>query len=142
MSDWVRVLDGADLAVGVPTGVELSGGRAICLVRAADGVHAFDDFCPHRGTPLSWGSLDGFELTCAAHTWQWDVRDGSLQRLRAPDALVLHEARETEDGGVELKLSATPPYGGAKGERMRKLAIEATAKRGRPMPAPRAAAAS
>ena len=108
MSDWVRVLGPGELQPGVPTGVELEDGRAVCLVRADDGVHAFDDFCPHRGTPLSWGALDGFELTCAAHTWQWDVRDGSLRDLRAPECLTMHAVRE-QDGRIEVAVAPDAP---------------------------------
>jgi nitrite reductase/ring-hydroxylating ferredoxin subunit len=90
----------AALAEQTPTGVELDG-QAICLVRVADGVFAFDDVCPHRGTPLSEGSLAGTTLTCRAHTWEFDVRTGELLRLRAPACLSMRAVRE-RDGMIEV----------------------------------------
>jgi nitrite reductase/ring-hydroxylating ferredoxin subunit len=78
-------------------------GRRICLARTADGVSAFDDACPHRGTPLSEGRLRGSVLTCSAHTWEFDVRTGDLLRLRAPACLSMVPARERA-GMIEVAL--------------------------------------
>ncbi|MDX6554555.1 MAG: hypothetical protein QOD86_750 [Miltoncostaeaceae bacterium] len=78
-------------------------GRRICLARTAEGVSAFDDACPHRGTPLSEGRLRGAVLTCAAHTWEFDVRSGELLRLRAPACLAMVPARERA-GMIEVAL--------------------------------------
>ena len=66
---------------------------------SADG--AFADRCPHRGTPLSQGTLVGTTLTCAAHTWEFDVRTGELLRLRAPACLSMRAVRE-RDGRIEV----------------------------------------
>jgi nitrite reductase/ring-hydroxylating ferredoxin subunit len=98
---FVPALAGHELPPGTPVGVELDDGHAICLVRTADGVHAFDDVCPHRGTPLSEGKVSGTTLTCRAHTWEFDVRSGELLRLRAPACLTMHPARE-RDGMIEV----------------------------------------
>lgn len=100
MTRFVGALPEADLPEGRPVGVDLDG-RAVCVVRVPDGVFAFDDVCPHRGTPLSQGSLDGTTLTCAAHTWEFDVRTGELLRLRAPACLTMRAAR-VRDGMVEV----------------------------------------
>jgi toluene monooxygenase system ferredoxin subunit len=93
-------LHAEDLPAGKPTPVTVEG-EALCLVRLDDCVVAFPDRCPHRGYPLSHGSLDGTVLTCAAHTWQFDVRTGDLVRLRAPDRLELRDVRE-RDGVIEV----------------------------------------
>ena len=76
-------------------------GEPVCLVRLADRVVAFEDRCPHRGTPLSQGALRGTTLTCAAHTWEFDVRTGELLRLRAPACLSMRPVRE-RDGQIEV----------------------------------------
>ena len=76
-------------------------GEPVCLVRLADRVVAFDDRCPHRGTPLTQGTLQGTTLTCAAHTWEFDVRTGALLRLRAPACLSMRSVRE-RDGQIEV----------------------------------------
>lgn len=100
VATFVRVLDADALEPGVPTAVDVQG-LAVCMVRLADGVVAFEDRCPHRGTPLSEGTLCGTTLTCRAHTWEFDVRTGELLRLRAPASLRMLEAREV-DGGIEI----------------------------------------
>jgi MmoB/DmpM family protein/Rieske 2Fe-2S protein len=40
-------------------------------------VYAYDNSCPHLGSPLSKGRLEEHVLTCAAHEWSFDVRTGS-----------------------------------------------------------------
>ena len=108
MSGWQPVLDAAELRPGEPAGVEVDG-RAICVVRLpGEGLTAFDDACPHRAWPLHQGRLDGVTLTCKAHTWQWDVRDGSLRDLRAPECLTMHAVREHE-GRIEVAVAADAP---------------------------------
>jgi nitrite reductase/ring-hydroxylating ferredoxin subunit len=59
---------------------------------------AIDNTCTHEACPLSEGDLDGFELTCACHGSQFDVRTGAVV---SPPALVptsLHAVRV--EGGV------------------------------------------
>jgi nitrite reductase/ring-hydroxylating ferredoxin subunit len=104
---WQHALDAADLAEATPTAVDLDG-RPVCLVRLDGALHAFDDACPHRQWPLHLGWLNGAVLRCRAHTWEWDVRDGSLQRMRAPECLTMHEARE-RDGAIEVRIDPGAP---------------------------------
>jgi 3-phenylpropionate/trans-cinnamate dioxygenase ferredoxin subunit len=100
VTDFVAVLASGELPEGSPTPVEVEG-QAVCVVRVAEGVFAFDDVCPHRGTPLSLGRLDGTTLTCAGHTWEFDVTTGKLLRIRAPACLAMRAARE-RDGTIEV----------------------------------------
>lgn len=94
------VLASDALPPGKPAAVQV-GEEQLCLVRLADQVVAFPDRCPHRGAPLSEGTLDGAVLTCFRHTWQFDVRTGAPVRLRAPDRLDLRATRE-RDGCIEV----------------------------------------
>jgi nitrite reductase/ring-hydroxylating ferredoxin subunit len=100
MTDFHPVVQAGDVAPGSLVGVEVDG-APVCVVRVEDGVYAFDDSCPHRGTPLTEGSLEGTTLTCSAHTWEFDVRTGELLRLRAPACLKMRETRE-RDGMIEV----------------------------------------
>ncbi|MCW3038739.1 MAG: Rieske (2Fe-2S) domain protein [Solirubrobacterales bacterium] len=104
---WHPVLPAGELEDRTPTAADVDG-RAVCLVRLGEELHAFDDACPHRQWPLHLGALDGAVLRCRAHTWEWDVRDGSLQRMRAPECLTMHETRE-QDGMVEVFLDPAAP---------------------------------
>lgn len=95
-----RVLAAVELPPREPTPAEVDG-VPLCLVRLDDHIAAFVDRCPHRGSALSEGRLDGTVLTCATHSWQFDVRTGELEHLRAPDRLDLRTARE-RDGDIEV----------------------------------------
>jgi nitrite reductase/ring-hydroxylating ferredoxin subunit len=100
VKEFVAVLAAGDLPEGTPTAVDVAG-DPVCVVRVPEGVFAFDDVCPHRGTPLSLGWLKGTTLTCSAHTWEFDVTSGKLLRIRAPACLRMREARE-RDGAIEV----------------------------------------
>ncbi len=46
-------------------------GQAICFYRDAEGLlRAVEDFCPHRGAPLSLGTVQDGVLTCGYHGLQ------------------------------------------------------------------------
>lgn len=51
-------------------------GIAVGLFRVGDAVYAMENPCPHAGSPLSEGVLDGPVVTCAAHGHAFDVRTG------------------------------------------------------------------
>ncbi len=65
-----------DLWEGEMLSVDIDG-TDVLLVHAAGVLVAFEDKCPHVANPLSTGTLDGDELSCAAHNWTFDVRDGA-----------------------------------------------------------------
>src|ERR1043166_6051219 len=72
---WVRV-DTDGLEEGRVTTV-VAGGRAICLVRTADGYGALDNHCPHQGGPLGDGQLvDGY-VVCPWHAYEYDPVTGA-----------------------------------------------------------------
>lgn len=70
-----RVADLGELWIGELRAVRVAG-RRVALVRLEEGVHAYEDRCPHLGFPLSEGRLQGRELTCAAHGWVFDAGTG------------------------------------------------------------------
>ena len=57
--------------------VEASFGEdryAICNVGGR--IHALAGACPHRGGPLGQGAINGADLTCPWHGWEFDCRTG------------------------------------------------------------------
>jgi toluene monooxygenase system ferredoxin subunit len=52
-------------------------GIDLTLLRVAERAVAYEDKCPHSGTPLSEGSFEGGLLTCRSHLWQFDAANGS-----------------------------------------------------------------
>jgi nitrite reductase/ring-hydroxylating ferredoxin subunit len=44
--------------------------------------YATENFCPHRGAPLSEGVMCGHIVECGLHGWQFDVRTGECLTVR------------------------------------------------------------
>lgn len=47
---------------------------AVCNVGGK--LHAVSGVCPHRGGPLGQGALNGNNITCPWHAWEFDCRTG------------------------------------------------------------------
>lgn len=47
---------------------------AICNVE--DTLHCVNGICPHAGGPLGQGILEGSNLMCPWHGWEFDCRSG------------------------------------------------------------------
>ena len=83
---WLPVCAAADLAAGAVVAIRVLG-RDIALWRTAEGhLAAAPDRCPHRGTPLSLGCVQGESLVCAYHGWHFGPT-GRCVRIPALPAL-------------------------------------------------------
>lgn len=71
----VAALDQIPMQRGLVVDVE---GRSIALFRVGDAVHAIDDGCPHAGSSLGAGHLEGCVVRCRAHGLPFDVRSGRM----------------------------------------------------------------
>lgn len=81
-------------------------GTEVLLVRIDGTYHAYDGSCPHQGTSLADGRIEGGVLTCSAHEWEFDLRTGlgvnpATACLRRYDVLVA-------DGKVLVGRTAKP----------------------------------
>ncbi len=65
--------------------VASAGARDLVLVRAGDGLAAFDGRCPHQGALLGEGEIEGGDLVCRNHRWRFDVTTG--RRVRGRETL-------------------------------------------------------
>ena len=101
----VRVCDVADLAgrLGVVARLSDSTVGFVAAYHFSGRVYAAADVCPHAGTRLSEGTLEGTVITCPLHGSQFDVRTG--ERLRGPADVAIKTHRvEVEGGQVFLRL--------------------------------------
>jgi nitrite reductase/ring-hydroxylating ferredoxin subunit len=73
--EWVHVPLAALDAEG-RTVIE-EDGEEIAVFLVDDKVHAFANTCPHEGNPLVEGELVGETLTCAYHSWRFDLETGA-----------------------------------------------------------------
>lgn len=69
---WQPVMRARDLPAGRPKPLEILGEK-FTIYRGNGGVaHVVAYRCPHRGTPLSLGWVEGDTLRCRYHGWRFD----------------------------------------------------------------------
>jgi nitrite reductase (NADH) small subunit len=72
----VKVGSVAKLPAGTVREASIGDDRyAICNVEGA--VLALAGVCPHQGGPLGQGAINGSNLTCPWHAWEFDCRTGA-----------------------------------------------------------------
>jgi phenylpropionate dioxygenase-like ring-hydroxylating dioxygenase large terminal subunit len=60
--------------------------KPVVLIRIDNAVSAYEDFCPHRGAPLSKGFIDNKQIHCAYHGWAFDGKNGENTALPVKNA--------------------------------------------------------
>jgi toluene monooxygenase system ferredoxin subunit len=73
---WIPVATLDDLWEGDITDVQLGDDLILLVHLAGSDIRAYQGYCPHQKTALAEGKLDGHILTCAAHSWQFDIATG------------------------------------------------------------------
>lgn len=80
------------------------GDRRVVVARTEDGFAAFDDRCPHKGGPLSDGTLACGVVQCPWHGSQFTVKTGAVLHGPADTPVRTHQVRE-EGGRLWLTLA-------------------------------------
>jgi nitrite reductase/ring-hydroxylating ferredoxin subunit len=93
---------GCIMTVDTPDGDELA------LYNVNGELYATENFCPHRGAPLSEGFLCGHVIECGLHGWQFDVRTGRCLTLE--DKIKTFPV-QVEDGVIKIEISAADKRG-------------------------------
>ncbi len=75
-----------DLPSGRGATVKLTDNTELALYNIDGNFYAIENFCPHRGAPLSDGDLCDHTVQCSWHGWEFDVRTGEC--LTEPNAKV------------------------------------------------------
>ena len=92
-----------DLRPGDCLRFELPDGDELAVYNVDGEFYATENFCPHKGAPLTEGTLCGHIVECGWHGWQFDVRSGECltvrERIRTYSVLV-------EDDLVKIVLAA------------------------------------
>jgi toluene monooxygenase system ferredoxin subunit len=93
-----------DLWEGEMTAADVAGAKVV-LLNVNGEIRAFEDRCPHLGSQLSEGDLDGCTLTCAKHLWEFDALTGKGTNPGNSQLTVL-ETRVAE-GNIEVRVADT-----------------------------------
>jgi len=82
---WYPVAKSVEIRTDRPYGA-VALGQKLVLWRASDGtINCIEDFCPHRGAPLSYGEIHGGHIGCRYHGVVVDGT-GTVQQVPAmPD---------------------------------------------------------
>ncbi|HET9526468.1 MAG TPA: non-heme iron oxygenase ferredoxin subunit [Pyrinomonadaceae bacterium] len=71
---------------------ELPNGDELAVYNVNGEYYATENFCPHKGAPLSEGAFCGHIVECGWHGWQFDVRTGECltveERIRSYEVKV------------------------------------------------------
>lgn len=102
-SHWVQVASLDDLWEGEMLEVEVEE-EAILLVHCqGGGIKAYQGICPHQARALADGTFEGNMLTCGAHLWQFDVRNGKGINP-ANCQLYSYEVKVEQDGCISIAI--------------------------------------
>ncbi len=77
MAEFVKVAAVSEMEPGKVRQIKVHE-RTLALCNVSGTFYALDNFCIHRGGPLSEGWLDGETLECPWHAWRFDVKTGCL----------------------------------------------------------------
>ena len=75
-----------------------------CVARTNDGVFAFLRYCPHEGSDLAAGYLEGGRLFCPGHNLAIDLNTGRSPCRSLPALVTL----PTVDSGLVVRVSGLP----------------------------------
>jgi len=106
MANWVEVLKTNQLEESKGTTVFVND-RDIALYKYEGDFYALDNKCVHRGGQLGDGYMDGPNVICPLHKWDYDVKTG-VSRFNAGETVAVYPTRVTDDH-VEIDADAVPP---------------------------------
>jgi nitrite reductase (NADH) small subunit len=72
---FVKVCSLAELPPGTVTEVMI-GGRPFAVCNLGGEVQALDGVCPHQGGPLGQGAMNGENIVCPWHAWEFNCKTG------------------------------------------------------------------
>src|SRR5712692_6320468 len=78
MSQFVKVGTRAEFE-GLEAGkLVQAGGQSIAILNIGGSYYAIENTCPHRGGPLSEGTIVGDEVTCPWHGSRFNIKTGAV----------------------------------------------------------------
>lgn len=76
---YVPIGEASQLADGAMKEITVNG-HEILIARVGDSFYAADSICPHMGSRLAQGKLEGTIVTCPRHGSLFDLADGRVVR--------------------------------------------------------------
>ena len=96
MADYVKVAKSGDIAPGHGKAVEVNG-QKIAVLNCDNSFHAIEDTCPHKGGPLSEGTISDGSVRCPWHGAIFVIETGEPVSGPAPCAVKVYPCRVSGD---------------------------------------------
>jgi nitrite reductase/ring-hydroxylating ferredoxin subunit len=84
-----------DLPPSACISFELPDGSELVIYNVDGEFYAIENFCPHKGAPLSEGIRCGHIVECGWHGWQFDLRSGEC--LTVKERIKTYQVRVEEN---------------------------------------------
>src|SRR5579863_706433 len=75
MTQWIKIAEIGDVPPGAGRAFEVEG-SSVAVFNVDGRLYAIDDSCPHQGSSLAAGSLEGSVVTCRSHGMKVNVTGG------------------------------------------------------------------
>ena len=75
MTTWVKIGEIGDVPPGAGRAFAIEG-YSIAVFNVDGKLYAIDDSCPHQGSSLAMGRLEGYVVTCRSHGMKVNVSAG------------------------------------------------------------------
>lgn len=98
-----------DVWEGEMASFNTANGTMVLLVVLEGGeVKAYQGHCPHQEIELAEGTLDGTELTCSAHLWQFDLTTG--EGINPASCRLSEYATRVEGDDIFVDVAGIEPF--------------------------------
>lgn len=79
-----------------------AGGKTLCVANVDGLIYAMDNVCPHRGGPLSEGTIEEGKVVCPWHGWCFDPGNGQASHFPQAKVDVYELSLQKKDVYVKL----------------------------------------
>lgn len=80
MTKWFKIAEIGDVPPGAGRAFAIEG-YSIAVFNVDGKLYAIDDSCPHQGSSLAMGRLEGYVVTCRSHGMKVNVSAGEQPGL-------------------------------------------------------------
>ncbi len=102
MAEFVEAIELDQIPSGQGTTITIAN-KAIALFNIDGQIYAIDDACPHAGSSLGWGKLEGSMVTCRAHGLKFNLTKGCM--ANNPEVALTTYPVQVMDGKVMIAIT-------------------------------------
>jgi 3-phenylpropionate/trans-cinnamate dioxygenase ferredoxin component len=104
MAEWIDAGGAEEIAADSRRLVRACG-LEIALFHVSQSFYALDDSCPHQGSSLFAGKVDGTTVTCRGHGPRFDLATGCMRGN--PALCVKSYPVRVQEGRVQIHVAST-----------------------------------